>query len=231
MAVSKAWNWGKERSPIWLEPCEESYYLAARWIGMGCETLLDLGCGLGRHAIHFARQGVPGVGVRPVGGGTAHLRDWAGREGLDIDVKTADMRRLPYPDGAFDCVFAFHVISHTDTAGLRAVLSEIGRVLKKGGEVFLTLCSKETWSFREAGYPRLDGNTVVKTGGGPEDGVPHVFVELDEIPELLRASPSSGSAIPTIAGSTDAGKAANTISFWPGVRYNGYRPILPKCEG
>ena len=64
--------------------------------------------------------------------GTAHLRDWAGREGLDIDVKTADMRRLPYPDGAFDCVFAFHVISHTDTAGLRAVLSEIGRVLKKG---------------------------------------------------------------------------------------------------
>lgn len=58
-------------------------------------------------------------------------------------------------------------------------------MLKKGGEVFLTLCSKETWSFREAGYHRLDGNTVVKTGGGPEDGVPHVFVELDEIPELF----------------------------------------------
>ena len=96
MAVSKAWDWGKERSPIWLEPCEESYYLAARWIGMGCETLLDLGCGLGRHAIHFARQGFRVSAFDLSEEGTAHLRDWAGRERLDIDVKTADMQRLPY---------------------------------------------------------------------------------------------------------------------------------------
>ena len=75
MAVSKAWDWGKERSPIWLEPCEESYYLAARWIGMGCETLLDLGCGLGRHAIHFARQGFRVSAFDLSEEGTAHLRD------------------------------------------------------------------------------------------------------------------------------------------------------------
>ena len=33
-----------------------------------------------------------------------------------------------------------------------------------------------------AGYPALDGNTVVKTGGGPEDGVPHFYVSMEEIP-------------------------------------------------
>lgn len=185
MPVSKAWDWGKERAAVWLAPCEESFYLADRWAGLGYETLLDLGCGLGRHAVHFARQGFRVSAFDLSEEGTDHLREWASREHLDIDVKTADMLRIPYPDGAFDCVFAFHVISHTDTAGLRTIVSEIRRVLKKGGELFLTLCSKDTWSFREAGYPRLDANTVVKTGGGPEDGVPHAFVDLDDIRELF----------------------------------------------
>ena len=27
MTVSRAWEWEKETSPVWLEPSEESYYL------------------------------------------------------------------------------------------------------------------------------------------------------------------------------------------------------------
>lgn len=77
------------------------------------------------------------------------------------------------------------VISHTDSAGIKKILNEISRVLKIGDEIFITLCSKETWSFKDAGYPRLDENTVIKTAEGPEKGIPHFYVSLDDAIDLL----------------------------------------------
>lgn len=185
MSVSKAWDWKKEDCPVWLTPSEESHYLADRWREKGLTELLDLGCGLGRHSIFFARRGFRVSAFDLSEEGARHLTDWAEREGLDVDVRVADMLEMPYPDGAFDCAFAYHAISHTDSKGIRTILSEIRRVLRPGGEAFLTLCSKESRSFRDAGYPKLDENTVVKNGGGPEDGVPHFYAEMKDVPELL----------------------------------------------
>lgn len=104
-----------------------------------------------------------------------------------MDVSVADMHSLPYAERSFDCIFAYHVISHTDTAGMGRIANELQRLLRPGGEVYLTLCSKETWSWCEAGYPRLDENTVVKTDEGPEQGLAHFFVSLDDILGLMKA--------------------------------------------
>ena len=41
----------------WLEPCEESYYYAQKWKREGRRSLLDLGCGLVRQSVFFARCG------------------------------------------------------------------------------------------------------------------------------------------------------------------------------
>lgn len=186
MCISKPWDWSKSEKAYWLTPSEESYYLAARWQGQGRRALLDLGCGLGRHAVFFAKQGFAVSATDLSAEGIAHLQRWAAQEGLQIPTQQADMLRLPYTDAAFDCVLSYHVLSHTDTAGIRQTLAELRRVLKPGGECFLTLCSKETWSFAEAGFPRLDANTVIKRDSGPEDGVPHFFVSLADIPSLLQ---------------------------------------------
>jgi hypothetical protein len=35
--------------------------------------------------------------------------------------------------------------------------------------------------YREAGYPSLDENTVVKTDEGPELGIPHFYADLDDV--------------------------------------------------
>lgn len=186
MSTSKAWDWKNTANrAIWLAPCEESYYLASRWKEKQYRSVLDLGCGLGRHSIFFAKCGftVSAFDLSPEG--TQHLKDWAAREDLQIDVKNADMLHIPYPDNSFDCVFAFHVISHTDTAGIHKILAEIRRVLKSGGEFYLTLCSKESWSFQDARFPRIDENTVVKTEEGPEKGIPHFYTDLDGILELF----------------------------------------------
>ena len=49
----------------------------------------------------------------------------------------------------------------------------------------MTLCSKETWSFKDSGYPKIDENTVLKQEDGPEDGIPHFYVNLEDIKELF----------------------------------------------
>ena len=185
MSISKAWQWSKDDSPIWLTPCEESYYLAHRWREKNYDAVLDLGCGLGRHAVYFAKMGFDVSAFDLSEEGVNHLTEWASREGLKIEAQCADMLQMPYGDDSFDCVFAYHVISHTDTKGIKVILSEIKRVLKPGGEFFITLCSKDTWAFTDGGFPSIDPNTIVKDDGGAEEGIPHFYVSMDDIMELF----------------------------------------------
>ncbi len=185
MIRSKAWNWDVVTNPIWRIPCEESYYYASRWKEKGYSRLLDLGCGLGRHTVFFARQGFS-VSAMDLSAEAVHsTQDWLKEEGILGDVKTGDMLSLPYPDAAFDCLFSYHVISHTDTPGVKQIISEIRRVLAPGGEMFLTLCSKDTWSYKDAGFPVIDENSVMKTDGA-EVNVPHFYVNLDDLFVLFK---------------------------------------------
>ena len=185
MNISRAWDWKQETDPFWLKPSEESYYFANRWTEMNFKNLLDFGCGLGRHSIFFAKQGFHVWAFDLSEDGVNTLTGWAKKENLSINTHICDMLKLPYPDQYFDGIFAYHVISHTDTKGMEAILSEIHRVLKPNGEIFLSLCSKETWSYKEAGYPKIDDNTIVKTEEGPEQGVPHFYVTFDDIIQLF----------------------------------------------
>ncbi len=183
--MSKAWDWTKNTYPIWLNPSEESYYIANAWKEKGVKNILDFGCGLGRHSVFFSQQGFQVSAFDLSKEATEHLREWAIKEGITVDIINADMLQLPYCDNLFDGLFAYHVISHTDSVGIRKIVSEMTRVLKLGGQVYLSLCSKESWSFKHSGYPKLDANTVIKTEDGPEKDVPHYYVDIDDILELF----------------------------------------------
>ncbi len=184
MTQSKAWDWDKVKNPVWRIPSEESHFLNARWKGLGYKSILDLGCELGHHTIFFARHGfqVSAMDLSPEG--VQSTVKWAFEEGLSIDAREGDMLSLPFHDSAFDCLFSYHVISHTDTPGARKIIGEIRRVTRPGGEIYVTLCSKETWSYKDAGFPIIDKNTVRKTDGAEID-VPHFFVDLDDLLELF----------------------------------------------
>lgn len=181
MSVSKPWDWKQEHCPVWLSPSEESYYIVDQWKRKNIKTVLDFGCGLGRHSIFFAKQGFEVSAFDLSKEGITYLKEWAQKENVTIDIQNADMISLPYKDNSFDALFAYHVISHTDSAGIQKIIYEITRVLKPGGQLYVTLCSKETWSYQDAGYPKLDENTVIKTEDGPENGIPHFYVTLNDI--------------------------------------------------
>lgn len=221
MSISKPWDWNEEKNQMWLEPSEDSYYVSGRWKSSGYKTLLDFGCGLGRHSVFFTKQGFNVSAFDLSTDGTEHLKKWAEREALELDVQVADMLSLPYPDGAFDCLFAYHVISHTDTPGIQLILNEIERVIKPGGEIYITLCSKDTWSYKDACYPKIDENTVRKTEDGPEKGIPHFYVSLDDIFALFS---ETGFTILRIRHTDDC--------YWDGQKRNSkHYFILAKKTG
>ena len=185
MVESKGWDWEAAEKESWLDPCEESYFYCNKWKKQGKRSVLDLGCGLGRHSLLFARNGfkVTATDISPFG--IDFLRKQEKEEGLNIRSLVCDMVSLPFRDNSFDCIFSYLVISHTDTEGFKKIISEIKRVLKPDGEIYITLCSKATWSFKDAGFPKIDENTVVKTNDGPEKDVPHFYVDLADIQALL----------------------------------------------
>lgn len=184
MVNSKEWNWSVVKDSFWSEPSEDVYYYVNRWKGKGFSKFLDLGCGLGRHSILFAENGFDTYSLDLSQIGLDALKSKTEELGLSIKTALGDINKLPYKDTTFDCLLAYHVISHTNTQGIEIIISEINRVLKSGGEFFITLCSKNSPSFTSKNYPRLDENTIVKTEE-PEAGIPHFYSDLKGVKKLL----------------------------------------------
>jgi len=114
----------------------------------GRERVLDVGCGRGLLLVGAAKRlstgSAAGIdlwqeedlsGNRP----EATL-DNARLEGVAerVEVHTADMRKIPFPDGSFDTVLSMNAIHNIySTPGRAAALAEIARVLKPGGTVLI----------------------------------------------------------------------------------------------
>ena len=122
MVQSKGWDWENVNEAYrsnHLKPTDDSLNCAHIWREAGYESLLDLGTGLGRHAICFAKSGFNVSAFDISEYGIKHLQSWAANEKLEIETQVGDMMFLPYEDKSFDCIFAYHVISHSDSIGIK----------------------------------------------------------------------------------------------------------------
>ena len=188
MVKSKPWNWSivnGENAEIWKNPSPESFYYSERWKQQNKKDLLDLGCGIGRHTILFAMNGFNTYAFDLSQVALQRTKEWADKLDLKVYYKQGYMLSLPYKYNSIDCIFCKNVMSHTDTQGIRQIISELHRVLRKSGECFLTLGSKSAWGFQQD-WPMVDENTKIRTvPGDPEDGVPHFYADFNLIKNLF----------------------------------------------
>ena len=133
------------------------------------ERVLDMGCGLGRHAFEMYRRGADVVALDQNADELATVGEWfaAMREegtvpaGAEADVKEGDALELPFPDGEFDRVVASEVLEHIpDDDG---AISELVRVLRPGGTIAVTvprwLPERICWAL-SAEYHQVEGGHV-----------------------------------------------------------------------
>lgn len=188
MIDSKAWKWEivPKDNTYWNSPAPEIYYLSENWKSKNYSKFLDIGCGFGRNCIYMAKQGFK-VSTFDLSEHSVEVTKQKAKEnGVEFeDIQVADMLNLPYPDASFDCLLALNVISHTDTEGFKQILSEIKRVLKPNGEAYFTLGSKESYWFNNPACIYVDENTKIRVEDGPENGIPHFYIEDKDCFEMF----------------------------------------------
>lgn len=100
---------------------------------VGSGTVLDAGCGTGRDATYFSRNGLDVTGVDVAEGMIDHARQHA--EGT---FRRMDMRDLDFADGTFDGVWCNTVMQFFDPGMMPSILSELSRVLTPDGTLYVT---------------------------------------------------------------------------------------------
>jgi SAM-dependent methyltransferase len=107
----------------------------------GAESVLELGAGHGRDALHFARQGFRVTAADVSATGLEQLASAARAEGLDVATMVHDARDpIPLPDESVDAAYAHMLLCMAfSTAEIHALAGEIRRVLRPGGLLVYTV--------------------------------------------------------------------------------------------
>lgn len=184
--IEKAWNWNNITSTHWNKPSEDIYYYLHLWSEKRNKKLLDLGAGIGRHSLLFAKNGFDVTAFDFSKEGLDKIENFADQLNLEIDLVNGNMNRLPFASQSFDFVIAYNSIYHTDYEGLIRTIYEIRRVLKANGEAFVTMLSKNDKSFIDGSGSLIAENTLMKK---EEDGsiLPHFFVDEEYIYKLFKS--------------------------------------------
>jgi SAM-dependent methyltransferase len=90
--------------------------------------VIDVGCGTGAFAARCAQE----VGCEVIGADSSPAMVEATRR-LGIAAIEADVQKLPFDDGEFDCVVAAWMLYHVPE--IDAALNELHRILRPGGRL------------------------------------------------------------------------------------------------
>jgi SAM-dependent methyltransferase len=155
--------------------------LAQRWQG---GRLLNVGCAHGPDFLPF----ITGFELHGVDFSREMLRfaeNYSHKFGFDANLVLADITRLPYADGTFDKVISVATYHHLKVDKQALALSELRRVLRPGGEAFITVWNRWQPRFwfrgKEPAVPwRAENETLYR------------YYYLFSYPELLKLVKQAG---------------------------------------
>ena len=181
-----AWNdiWKvKEERNLWLKPDPFILSLLPQLKNEKIKNVLDLGFGVGRHAILLAKHGLQVYGVESSPIGLNYANNWAKNENLELKLTLGIMDNLPYSNEFFDLIVAWNVIYHGMIAEIRKSIFEIERCLKPSG---FFLCSLISTKHEKYGLGvEIEKDTFI-IATDKEKKTPHHYFKRMEIDKLMQ---------------------------------------------
>ncbi len=116
--------------------------------------VLEVGCGSGRFLARLGREGARRFGCDLVEGAVHRARALLG---AGLPLCAADASALPYEEGSFDAVFCVQASLGNFGDRRDGALREMGRVLRPGGVLLLTVYAESALPDRLEWYRRLEG--------------------------------------------------------------------------
>jgi tellurite methyltransferase len=148
--------------------------------------ILDLGAGIGRHALALAQAGHHVTALDAAEASTAAISAAAFTQSLDIACVHGPMTDLPFANASFDHVLAWNVIYHGDETVVRRTLAEVARVTRPGGTFMATMLSARRVPVEQAKATGREISRNTWVFDGPGDKVhPHYFCTAPDLLSLL----------------------------------------------
>lgn len=139
--------------------------------------LLDIGCGCGRHLFPLSHQyNITGIDISVTALNRA--RNYLAKQNRKAHYATASLTHLPFKKQSFDAVICFGVLQHLTKEGRHVAVSEIRRVLKSKGLIFLEVFGSHDM--------RCKGREIEEGTFMRQHGIIYHYFTLEEIKILFR---------------------------------------------
>src|SRR5262245_14904011 len=128
-------------------------------------SVLDVGCGHGRHSLALARRGFRVVGIDLSRRSIELAERAAAQEGLEVDFVRVDARELAF-EAEFDAavnLFTSVIGYFEDEADDQKVVDRVARALRPGGSFLIDTINLLALprAFQERGWAELDSGAFV----------------------------------------------------------------------
>jgi tellurite methyltransferase len=169
------WDW-------WKKPAPEVLDLIRSLSPLERPRVLDLGCGLGRHAIAFALARFLVTATDVSSAAIRHLNEWASSLQLSIETRVCEVLAETLPGESFDVVLSYNVIYHGSREQFALAIQQVWKLLKRKGIFFFTCPSRQDgkYGFGERVAPHTYQCTKSVTPGDI-----HYFADKEDLAELL----------------------------------------------
>jgi ubiquinone/menaquinone biosynthesis C-methylase UbiE len=160
--------------------------VAQRFQAESCHTVLDLGCGNGRHVVALAGMGFQVIGLDISLTGLKLSQQWLEESQQQAALVQSDSRHpLPLAENCLDGLLSTQVIHHALQDEVLLAISEIYRVLKPGGSAFVTVPCRSR-SQRRSNSQQIEEYTFLPLEG-QEAGLPHHIFSEERLREAFKA--------------------------------------------
>jgi SAM-dependent methyltransferase len=169
---------------VFVDPHEDMPQFVDLLSQRKAHTLLDLGCGTGRHVLYLGECGFEMYGIDSAAAGLTTTQQRLEEANLSAHLIQGDIfETLPFADAFFDAILSVQVIHHARLAQIAALVDELARLLKPGGLLFVTVPQLQNQGTR---FEQIEPGTYIPLDGS-EAGLPHHYFTPEELRDLFKA--------------------------------------------